>query len=131
MRFAKPWYRPSRGCWYVTLNGTQHNLGADKAVAFARYKEIINRRDNEKPVAVDSLVGVFEAFLDWSKSHRADGTYNWYRDRLSWFMKFAPDDGSFVVTKLLVNELKPYHVQRWIDSKKCSDGHKRGCIIAV
>ena len=30
MKFSKPWYRPNRGVWYVTIEGTQHNLGPDK-----------------------------------------------------------------------------------------------------
>lgn len=31
--FPKPWFRPSRNTWYVTLNGSQINLGSDKDVA--------------------------------------------------------------------------------------------------
>ncbi|QDT32926.1 hypothetical protein [Thalassoglobus polymorphus] len=26
-REARPWYRPSRSCWYITLDGKQHKLG--------------------------------------------------------------------------------------------------------
>lgn len=37
MQFPKPWYRPSRGVWYVTIDGTQHNLGPDPVKAKERY----------------------------------------------------------------------------------------------
>lgn len=130
MRFPKPWFRPSRGLWYVTFEGRQHNLGADRDAAFLHYKELITR-PKEVVTCGDSLLVLFDAFLEWTNKNRALGTYDWYHDRLKWFAQFTPVDRSFEVKKLLTNELKPYHVQKWIDSKECSDGHKRGCITAV
>lgn len=26
-KYPKPWYRPARGVWYVTIDGKQFNLG--------------------------------------------------------------------------------------------------------
>ena len=40
-KFPKPWFRPSRNTWYVTLDGTQINLGVDKQSAFAQYKALL------------------------------------------------------------------------------------------
>jgi hypothetical protein len=37
MKFPKPWYRPNRGVWYLTIEGTQHNLGPDKEDAIRQY----------------------------------------------------------------------------------------------
>ena len=42
-KFPKPWFRPSRGLWYVTLNGVQHNLGPDKDAAFAQYRQLLGQ----------------------------------------------------------------------------------------
>jgi hypothetical protein len=42
-KFPKPWYRSSRGVWYVTLGGMQHNLGPDRDKAFERYKRLLNQ----------------------------------------------------------------------------------------
>ena len=39
-KFPKPWYRPSCGLWYVTLDGVQHNLGPDKDAAFKQLNEL-------------------------------------------------------------------------------------------
>ena len=40
-KFAKPWFRPQRGVWYVTLDGKQINLGSDRKVAFEEYARLI------------------------------------------------------------------------------------------
>ena len=43
--FRKPFFRPSRGLWYVEVTrGKQVNLGKDKDAAFARYHELMGRR---------------------------------------------------------------------------------------
>lgn len=123
MRFPKPWYRPSRGLWYVTLNGKQHNLGPDEIAAFTQYKELL-AHPPEPQVSFDCVAVVIDAFLDWTSKHRAARTFDWYQERLQWFVEFIPKD-------LTVAQLKPFHVQQWIDSKNCSDGHKRGCVTAV
>ena len=52
------------------------------------------------------------------------GTYRWYKDRLQNFARSVPS--------LTVNQLKPFHIQQWVDTHpNWSDGHRRGCIIAV
>ena len=82
MRFPKPWYRPSRGVWYVTLNGSQINLGSDKKLAFEQYKELIAKRP---VISADSVLAIFDSFLDWAYRNRAIRTYEFYRDRLEDF----------------------------------------------
>lgn len=124
MRFPKPWYRESRGVWYVTLYGKQHNLGSDREAAFARYRELISAQKQPVVVAGESVACVIDRFLDWAQKHRARGTYEWYRDRCQSFLRVHP--------RLTVTELRPFHVQEWVDSHAgWSDGHKRGCIIAI
>ncbi len=40
-RRAKPWFRKARGAWFVTVEGVQHNLGADKKEAFERFYQLM------------------------------------------------------------------------------------------
>lgn len=124
MRFPKPWYRPSRGVWYVTLDGTQHNLGPDRDEALKRYQALITQ-PREKKVAADSLVAVIDAFLDWCEKHRAPDTYDWYHYRLERFVGAIPAD-------LKTNQLRPFHVQKWIDSyDELAPGSKRNYCRAI
>lgn len=65
-----------------------------------------------------------DAFLEWTKNHRAPRTYDWYLERLP-FIKTI--DSNYTV-----DQLRPHHVQAWTDSHVTwSNGMKRGAIIAV
>jgi integrase len=107
--FAKPYFRPKRGTWYVQIDGHEHKLGHDKVEAFRRYHAMMSRPPEdraEKPVAAPQLViEVLDAFLDWVKANREPRTFDWYRERLQIFADSIPDG-------LAVAELKPYHVSR-------------------
>ena len=122
-RRPKPWYRKDRKAWFVTIRGTRHNLGPDKSTAFDLFHELMAQP--EEVVAVsNSLLSLLDRFLEWTKNNRAIRTYEWYLERLQWFTDFLAAD-------LSTTDLKPFHVQEWLDSKDCSDGHKRGCLKAV
>lgn len=124
MRIPKPWFRPQRGVWYVTLDGRQYNLGPDRTVAFKRYRELLKNPPTKK-VDFTSVACVLDRFLDWTKQHRAPSTYDWYLAHCQSFAKTLPEN-------LSVEELKPYHVQQWVDSHdRWADGHKRGGMMAV
>lgn len=73
-KFPKPWYRPARGVWYVTLDGRQFNLGPEKDEAFARYKQLLVE-PKKREVASESLAAIIDAFLDWVERHRSPDTY--------------------------------------------------------
>lgn len=81
MQFPKPWYRPKRGVWCVTIDGTQHKLGSDREKALERYHALM-LQPRPKKVTAESVVAVIDAFLDWCQKHRAADTYHWYRGRL-------------------------------------------------
>ena len=86
--FAKPFYRKSRGLWYVQLNGKQVNLGPDQDDAFTRYHELLAAKQEQQIEVSTSdgsvLVAVLCAkFLGWTKKHRAGDTYESPRNRLS------------------------------------------------
>lgn len=104
-KFAKPWYRKRRG-WYVTLDGKQIPLGTDRKAAFEEYHSLM-RQPQERKVPAGSVVSVIDQFLDWCQKNRSADTYTWYQSRLQVFARTYPD--------LLTKELKPIHVQQWID----------------
>lgn len=122
-KFAKPWFRPSRNTWYVTLDGKQINLGRNQKQAFEQYKQLLARPRPKVLVASDSLVAIIDAFLDWCQKHRAADTYEWYRYRLQLFAQRQPD--------LTTRDLQPYHVQQWLDSFGSSNGSKRNFCRSV
>ena len=71
------------------------------------------------------VLAVFEEFLDWCQKHKAPLTYVWYRDRIQAFART-------VERRLGVDELKPIHVERWVDAHPdWSTSHQRGCKVAV
>ena len=121
-KFPKPWFRPSRNTWYVTLDGTQVNLGQDKQAAFEQYKALL-AKPRQVRVAADSLAVVIDAFLEWTEKHRAPDTYEWYRYRLQRFIERYPD--------LRVDQLQPLHVQQWVDGYDVAQTSRRNYIRAV
>lgn len=123
-KFPKPWFRPSRGLWYVTLDGQQHNLGPDQVAAFERYKALL-ASPKKRSAPSESVVFLIDRFLDWCQKNRAAETYRWYLDRLQAFVLTIDPD-------LKVAELKPYHVQAWVDGgTDWSNGTRRNAIASV
>ena len=122
--FPKPFYRKSRGLWYVQIDGKQHNLGPDRDQAFDAYHDLMRQPQPTKVVG-DSVLAIIDAFLDWCQKNRAPDTYEWYRSRLEMFACSIPRN-------LHVSHLKPFHVQQWIDSStNWADGSKRNACRAV
>lgn len=114
-----PWHWKERNEWVVNIRGVRHYLGPDKGQAYQQWHEISGTPDDTTPPRF--LVELFDKFLDWCAKNRKD-SYDWYSSRINEFAKRAPD--------LTVAQLKPFHVQEWIDTKR-SDSHKRGCMVAV
>lgn len=121
-KFPKPWFRPSRNTWYVTLDGTQINLGQDKQAAFAQYKALL-AKPRKLQAAGDSLASVIDAFLEWNEKHRSEATYEWYRYRLQRFIERYPD--------LRIDELRPFHAQKWVDAYDITQTSRRNYLRSV
>lgn len=122
--FPKPFFRRSRGLWYVQIDGKQHNLGPDRETAFENYHELMRASPQPKRVSNESLAAVVDYFLDWCQQHRSEATYQWYLTRLQAFMERNPN--------LKLTSLRPYHVQQWADSyKDLSGGSKRNLIRSM
>ncbi|MEI6539410.1 MAG: site-specific integrase, partial [Planctomycetota bacterium] len=106
-RSAKPWYRKDRKAWFVTIDGIRHNLGPDKTEAFRQFHALM-REPKHKEVKSQSFVAIADAFLEWLQKHRAPDTYEWYRYRIERFCQTYPE--------LKLGDLKPFHVQKWVDT---------------
>lgn len=104
--FPKPFFKKSRGLWYVQIDGKQVNLGPSSDEAHRRYHQLMLEPRTEH-VANDSLLQVVDVFLEWVKNHRSPDTFEWYRYRLRFCDRY-PD--------VRIGQLKPFHVQQWVDS---------------
>ncbi len=122
-RQPKPWYRKDRDAWFVTVAGTRHNLGPHKKQAMERFYALM-REPKAAKVASTSFAAIADAFLDWLTSNRAQETYGWYQYRLERFCQRYPD--------LVANEIRPYHVQQWVDSyEELSKTSRRNYVRSV
>lgn len=69
--FPKPFFKKSRGVWYVQIDGKQINLGADREAAFQLYHHLMAQpRAKPAPIPVGaSLIAVIDAYLAWCQDH--------------------------------------------------------------
>ena len=116
-RTPKPWYWEDRSSWYVTIRGIRHNLGADRTEAHRAFHALMSKRAPSPVPRADFVAAIIDRFLDWVQKNRAPDTYVWYQSRLQLFVTRYPD--------LTVEELRPIHVQEWIDSVGGLPGTKR------
>ena len=121
-RLPKPWYRAERKAWFVTINGVQHNLGPDKKDAQRRFHQLM-REPKSKRVSSLSLAAVIDEFLEWVQKNRSPANYEGYRYRLQRFITRYPDLG--------VDEVRPYHVEKWAGSYDISKTTRRNYLRAV
>ncbi|HVX62152.1 MAG TPA: tyrosine-type recombinase/integrase [Pirellulales bacterium] len=121
--FPKPFFRKSRGLWYVQLDGRQYNLGPDRDAAFRAYRDLMAQPVAKPAVRGDHVAAVVDRFLDWALKNRAPDTYVWYQTRLQLFVSRYPD--------LTVEQLRPIHVQEWIDGFDVSPGTRRNYARAI
>src|SRR4029079_9951055 len=104
------------------------NLGADREAAFAQYRDLMAAPAPAPatvvPASAGQLVVVLrDKFLEWVERHRSAGTYQWYWWRLQSFARRYPD--------LTVEDLKPFHVQEWVDAQDIAPTTQRNSSRAV
>lgn len=122
MHYPKPFFRQSRQLWYVQIEGRQHNLGPDRIKAFETYHDLM-RQPTAKKVDPRQVVALIDEFLQWVETNRAGETYDWYQFRLQSFARKYPS--------LLAADLKPFHVQQWLDGMKLSSGSKHNYARSI
>lgn len=120
----KIWWWGSRGEWAVTIQGKRHRLGPDKEEATRKFGELL-AKPQRRAVPSDSVAAILDAFIDWVQKHKAERTYDWYKDFAQSFLDSIPKG-------LAIGQLKPFHVQTWVDAHNTwGDSTKRGAIITV
>jgi integrase len=122
-RTPKPWFWEKRGEWCVNINGVRHRLGDDKEEADQKFHALMANPD--RPICRDSVAGVVDEFLDWTKKNRKPDTFDWYQKHLQSFLS------SLKPKTLVVGRLKSHHVHSWTDAMTCGDTMKRGALTAV
>lgn len=120
--FPKPFFKKSRGVWYVEIDRRQINLGSDRDKAFDRYHKLM-AAPKAASIGSESLAAVIDAFLEWTQRSRSPDTYEWYRYRLQRFIEHYPD--------LRAEELRPYHVETWVSGYDFSVTSRRNYLRSV
>lgn len=125
-RTPRPWFRKSRGEWYVNIDGKTHRLGADQARANAKFAALLRIKPTfEPPSESCQFATLAGAFLDWVKSNRAPMTYEWYRQYLDQF-EASLEAGTLAV------EVTPVSVENWVGSKtNWTDSTRHAAIRCV
>ncbi len=123
--YPKPFFRENRCLWYVQVDGKQINLGADRETAFRQYHQLMQQpAQTATSTAAVSVASIVDAFLDWSQKHQAERTYSRYGEYCQSFVNLFPD--------LLVSDIKPFHIQEWVDSQSgWGNTTKRNAIVAM
>ncbi|MDB5307702.1 MAG: hypothetical protein JWO38_1904 [Gemmataceae bacterium] len=129
----EPFFRPSRGLWYVQYQGRQYNLGPDEKAARIRCHQILGgaiHGPRSAPADPDGKLAceVIDLFLGWCQKHRSERTAFWYGTHLQSFLDSLPDAAT-----LPADQVKPFHVVNWADAHHDTWGpnHRRGAITAV
>lgn len=109
-RPAKIWFREQTGWWCVTLNGKKIPLAKgreNRQIAQNKFHELmcLKTRSPAEPGAV--LADLIDEFLTWSKANLAVDTHRVYRGYAQLLAE--------AIGRMLLTEIKPYHISRWID----------------
>jgi hypothetical protein len=109
-RTASPWFWGERQGWYVNKHGRRHFLGEHPGGAapprkikgtwnvpppiVQAFHALMARPDAApKPPQQGSgptVAELLDKYLDWCHRHRAERTYEWYRDHLQRFLDALP-----------------------------------------
>jgi integrase len=127
-RPSKPWYRKFNDTWYATVRGEQVPLArgrANRAEAERAFHKLMAGDAPARPARPQDtrVVAVLDLFLDHSQRHNRPRTYEWYRSFLQGF--------SDLYGALRVEDLRPFHVTRWLDAHPDWKGTRWGAVTAV
>lgn len=123
MHQPKPWFRASRGKWYVQLAGKQIPLvegEANEEAAWSVYHALMASQGRMEVREDVAFLALAELFLDHAERRNKPATYKWYKHYLDWFCGHYEG---------LAAEVKPAHVNGWLQDE--TYGTRRGGINAV
>ena len=125
---SKPWYRKFNDTWYVTVRGEQIPLAKGKANKAEAERAFYKLMAGDAPAQLarpqdTRVVAILDLFLDHSQRHNKPRTYEWYH---SFLQDFSDQYGP-----LKVEDLRPFHVTRWLDAHPDWKGTRWGAVTAV
>ncbi|HEY4233763.1 MAG TPA: tyrosine-type recombinase/integrase [Lacipirellulaceae bacterium] len=114
MKIPQPWFRASKQCWFVTLDGKQFRLGKDETKARAKYLALLAKQQG--PIGPEENVRrLLDLYWGWCKAHLAESTIEVRTRHLQSFWHFIEPD-------LTISEFRPLHVQAWISGEYPKSG---------
>ncbi len=128
MRPPEPWYRTSKGAWYVQIGHKQHRLAkgpkeaTQKAAFDAFYKLMATRPENLPPSDKITVALLCDLFLEHSKKNHSADTYTLYH----YFLQAFIDAHG----RLAASEVKPFHVTRWLNEHPKWKASRRHAALA-
>lgn len=151
-RTASPWFWEERNGWYVNKDGQRHFLGdhppdsppprksKGKWNAPAVIREQFHALMAAKPErhAVPNSVperltvgDLFDKYLEWCQKHREKRTYDGYVWHLQKFCDHLKGTGTSA-GQMAALELRPFHVNEWLDSHPdWGQTYRRNAIASV
>lgn len=129
MRRPEPWYRTSKGAWFVQISDKQIRLAkgpkeATEKEAFDTYYKLMAHRPEYLPQADEMLVAVIcDLYLEHSKSHHERSTY---QNHKSYLQPFCEEYG-----RSCAKDLKPFHVTKWLDAHPTWKASRRHAALSV
>ena len=110
--YPQPFFKATRGTWYVQLRGRQFNLGTDRDKAFRRYHELMTaseKRPNGVPVDdASTVISLIDEFLDSLSKSAEPRTFEWYQRHLQHLVNGLP-------ASLTVAQIIPRHVTKILE----------------
>jgi hypothetical protein len=111
------------------------------AAYHAKMTELQQQAAEETPIVSDSppaVATVLDEFTGWLKvrvqeGRKAGSTPAWYTDYLNSFLAYLRtiEPGQPQVPTIIVDQLQPLHVYRWVDAHPHWKSGKRGAMVAV
>ncbi len=122
MKFPKPFFRTSAGCYYVQFGKRQYSLGtADEQEALKKYAELLQEKgldpNNRGSKSTRRVWECFEIYLEHSELENASTTHENYVQILSYAAKSFGNS--------YVADLKPMHLTIWLRDHDLGDSTRR------
>ena len=127
----KPFFREFDGWWYAQVRvGDKRKQvklvkGKEKEQeAYRAFCRVMAEHDGKVPEPTRlTATSVCDLFLDHSEKHNGPRTFEWYKGYLQDFCEHFG--------RLMISDLRPFHVTRWLDKHPGWDGSRRCAVIAV
>lgn len=125
-RTPKPWFRASRGEWYVQIKGETHRLGPDEEEANRKF-HLLMAGETPEPEEQnrDWLFAseVADRFLSFLKEERSSATLHWYWQYL------GPFRDRFMMMRS--DAMSRENVKQWVNSKWPTAPSRRAALRSV